>query len=236
LLTTAAALPALPWHRALARRIATHTLVKIMGTTVGISVFFWIYFWVMHNPHSAPLLMPVTALDRWFEVRSLALPLYGSLWLYVALPGAFAKDKAELYGLARASALMSGLGLAFFWLVPTATPPFAVDWNAHPALQFLKTADAAGNAFPSLHVSFAVFSAIVLARQLRTVGAPRAALLVNGLWCWGIVYSTLAVRQHVLVDVLGGVALGAWVAWAFGFVATRRPSLPPSAPAYRSPR
>lgn len=235
MLTTQAAFPALPWHRALARRIATHTLVKIVGTTVGISVFFWIYFWVMHNPHSAPFLMPVTALDRWFDVRSEALPLYGSLWVYVALPAALAKDKAQLYRLARASALMSGLGLAFFWLVPTATPPFTIDWSAHPALQFLKTADAAGNAFPSLHVAFAVFSAIVLARQLRTVGAPRAIELVNWLWCAGIAYSTLAVRQHVLVDVLGGAALGVWVAWAFGFVATRKPSLAPSTPVYRSP-
>ena len=32
--------------------------------------------------------------------------------------------------------------------------------------------------------------------------------MINGGWCAGIVYSTLAVRQHVAVDVLAGLALG----------------------------
>jgi membrane-associated phospholipid phosphatase len=27
-------------------------------------------------------------------------------------------------------------------------------------------------------------------------------------WAMGIVYSTMAVRQHVLIDVMGGFALG----------------------------
>ena len=48
----------------------------------------------------------------------------------------------------------------------------------------------------------------MLARQLREVGAPAWLRVVNVAWAAGIVYSTMAVRQHVLVDVLGGLALG----------------------------
>jgi membrane-associated phospholipid phosphatase len=32
-------------------------------------------------------------------------------------------------------------------------------------------------------------------------------------WCIGVVYSALATRQHVAVDVLAGLALGALAAW-----------------------
>jgi membrane-associated phospholipid phosphatase len=34
-------------------------------------------------------------------------------------------------------------------------------------------------------------------------------------WCLGILYSTLAVRQHVLWDVIAGAALGAAVALGY---------------------
>jgi membrane-associated phospholipid phosphatase len=40
------------------------------------------------------------------------------------------------------------------------------------------------------------------------VGAPAWLRVVNVAWAMGIVYSTMAVRQHVLIDVMGGFALG----------------------------
>jgi membrane-associated phospholipid phosphatase len=78
---------------------------------------------------------------------------------------------------------------------------------------FLKNVDAAGNAFPSLHVATAIFSGIWLDCLLRRFGAPRWSLLFNWMWCIGIIYSTLATRQHVAVDVWGGLMLGGATAW-----------------------
>jgi membrane-associated phospholipid phosphatase len=101
-----------------------------------------------------------------------------------------------------------------FWLFPTTVPVFAVDWAQYPALQFLKATDVGGNAFPSLHVAFAVLTAVLLERQLRSVQAPTWLRVLNLLWAFGIVYSTLATRQHVLLDVLGGTLLAAAVSWA----------------------
>jgi len=68
--------------------------------------------------------------------------------------------------------------------------------------------DASGNARPSLHVATAVFSGIWLHHLLRRFGAPQWVLIVNWTWCIGIVYSTLATRQHVAADVLAGFVLG----------------------------
>jgi membrane-associated phospholipid phosphatase len=37
---------------------------------------------------------------------------------------------------------------------------------------------------------------------------------LNWIWCLGILYSTVATRQHVFLDVLAGAALGAVIAVA----------------------
>jgi membrane-associated phospholipid phosphatase len=68
--------------------------------------------------------------------------------------------------------------------------------------------DASGNALPSLHVATAVFSGIWLHHLLRRFGAPPWILILNWAWCTGIVYSAMATRQHVAVDVLAGLVLG----------------------------
>ncbi|SDZ67252.1 PAP2 superfamily protein [Variovorax sp. YR266] len=206
--------PFVPWYVALGQRIATLWVVKMIGTTVGISGFFVVYFWVMHNPPSQPMVMPLTRLDHWVGVSDDAMVLYGSLWFYISLAPAFAKDKAELWACARDAAIMAAVGLVVFWLFPTTVPVFAVDWAQYPALQFLKATDVGGNAFPSLHVAFAVLTAVLLERQLRSVQAPTWLRVLNLLWAFGIVYSTLATRQHVLLDVLGGTLLAAAVSWA----------------------
>lgn len=100
-----------------------------------------------------------------------------------------------------------GLGTFLFW--PTAIPPPDFDAARYPMFAFLKKVDAAGNACPSLHVAFAVFTAIWLARLLRQVTAPSGVHLLNAGWCAAIMYSTLATKQHVAVDAFAGITLGA---------------------------
>jgi membrane-associated phospholipid phosphatase len=114
------------------------------------------------------------------------------------------------YGLAAVVLSVIGVGIFVFW--PTAVPRPEVDWSQHPAFALLKSVDASGNACPSLHVAFAVFTAAWFERLLRQMGAGRPVRALNWLWCLGILYSTVAIRQHVLLDVLAGAGLGAAVA------------------------
>jgi membrane-associated phospholipid phosphatase len=196
--------------------IATRVLVwwpaKLAGTTLGMTVFFVVYFWVLNHPQFPVTTVPLTAVDRWIGFQPAALPLYLSLWLYVSLAPALLTDRRELasYGLAWVVLSAAGLGIFLCW--PTAVPPSDIDWSHHPSFAFLKSADAAGNACPSLHVAFAVFSAVWFARLLRQVNAGRMVGALNWLWCAGILYSTIATRQHVSLDVLAGAVLGAGVA------------------------
>ena len=204
------------WQQALGRRVATLWPFKLVGNTLATVAFFVLYFQVMQHRLPHAFVLPLTPLDRWLELRVAALPLYASLWLYLALPPAFAKDLRELTAFALGAAAMSTIALVVFWFWPTAVPIFAIDGVQHPALHFLKTTDAAGNAFPSLHVSFSVYACAVLMRQLRAVAAPPWVHACNVAWAVGIVYSTLAVRQHVAIDVAGGLLLGLAFCWTSG--------------------
>ena len=209
---SASPLAAAPWMRAIGRRVRTLWIAKMIGTTLGISGFFVLYFGIMHRRGAEAVTVPMTPIDHWIGVSELALLPYASLWLYVSLGPALATGAASLRTYVRDAFTIAGLGLAVFWLFPTTTPGFGVDWAAYPALQLLKASDVGGNAFPSLHVAFAAYTAVVIERELRSVAAPSWVRGCNWFWCVAIVYSTLATRQHVLVDVLGGLFL-TWFAF-----------------------
>jgi membrane-associated phospholipid phosphatase len=148
---------------------------------------------------------------------------YGSLWLYVSLAPALLTTKHELLSHAAAWTGLSIAGLAIFYFWPTAVPAYSVEWAPPADFAFLRKIDASGNACPSLHVAFAVMTAVWFERLLREMGAARLARAINWLWCAAIVYSTMAIRQHVALDVLAGAGLGLAVAFAHAWL-TRRVS------------
>ena len=208
------------WRLELLRRICILPVAKGLATTLGISAFFTAYFWVLHHPFSVPTLMPLTALDRIIAFEPGALPLYFSLWLYVGIAPALLDSGRALAACGLATLAISVIGLGIFMAWPTAVPPADIDWSLHPSIEFLKGVDLAANACPSLHVAFAVFTGLCLHRLLRDMHSRRWLLALNWAWCIGILYSTLATRQHVVLDVLAGTVLGAVVAAVLG-VSTR---------------
>lgn len=218
------------WRRELLHRLGTLWLVKMLATTVGITAFLMAYFWVLHHPFFAITLMPLTALDRAISFRPEALPLYLSLWAYISLGPALLKNGRELvsYGLATLALSVVGLGIFLVW--PTAVPVLEIDWSQHPSMAFLKNLDLAGNACPSLHVAFAVFTAIWLEHLLHDMNSGRVPRVFNWLWCIGILYSTVATLQHVVLDVLAGSVLGAIVAIAHLLAAWARDKFPSGNP------
>lgn len=201
-----------PWYKTAMSIMRRHAWLKAFGTMLFISVFFLAYFYLLKNPASTPIVMQLTWLDHAISFQPMTLPLYLSLWLYVSLPPLFFDTRRELYSYGYAISATCIFGLAVFYFWPTAVPPADIDWALYPDMHFLKNIDASGNAFPSLHVAAAVFSGLWLHRLLRRIRGPRWLLVLSGAWCAGIVYSTLATRQHVALDVAAGLALGGFAA------------------------
>jgi membrane-associated phospholipid phosphatase len=99
-------------------------------------------------------------------------------------------------------------GLLSFYFWPTKVPPSTLYTSDFPGITMLRRVDAAGNACPSLHVAAAMFTAIRVEDVLRWARTPLKLRFLNVAWFAAIAYSTLAVKQHVVVDVLVGALFG----------------------------
>ena len=197
-----------PWYRQIAAVIPRHIALKSVGTMLFIGLFFGAYFYLLKDPAYPTTVMPLTLLDHLIGFQPQSLPLYISLWLYVSLPPALLATKRELYGYGLSMAVTCTAALIIFYFCPTAVPAAHINWALYPDMNSLKNMDDSGNACPSLHVATAVFSGFWLHYLLRRFDAPLWLLAFNLTWCIGILYSTLATRQHVALDVLAGIALG----------------------------
>jgi membrane-associated phospholipid phosphatase len=190
-------------------RITSNAWLKFFGITAFITVFFGCYFLLLRFPLFGVAVMPLTAADRFIAFEPWAIGLYFSLWLYVSLPPALLRTRREVYAYGWLAGALAIAGLSIFLFWPTSIPPMTgIEWAGHPGFALLKRVDASQNACPSLHVAFAVFSGVWLDRILRVMPVGGAARVASAAWCIGIVYSTIATRQHVAVDVAAGTALG----------------------------
>lgn len=212
------------WPREAGRRITAQLWLKSLGIPGFIALFFVAYFLLLHFPLFPVTVMPATALDRWIGFHPWAIVLYFSLWVYVCLPPALCDSRATLLSCLSAASGLSLVAMLVFLFWPTATPAFQIDWSRYPSFDFLKSADLARNACPSLHAGFAVFSGLWLARELRVLRAPAVMQVVNVVWCLAILYSTIATRQHVALDIYAGSGLGAAVFAVHRGIALRFPA------------
>src|SRR5450755_3453943 len=77
---------------------------KMIGMTLGMSLFFIAYFWVLHHPRFHVTTMPLTVVDRMIGFRPAVLPLYLSLWFYVSLVPALLIERREFVSYVLAAA------------------------------------------------------------------------------------------------------------------------------------
>jgi membrane-associated phospholipid phosphatase len=196
-------------------RMRHHLVLKFLGISGFMWVFFTLYFHLLRHPGREVLVMPLTALDQALPFQPMAFVAYASLWIYVGFPVGLMLSLREVL---RYGAWMGGLcavGLSCFYLWPTAVPPYdfsGVDLSGS-GMRLLQGVDAAGNACPSLHVATAVFTAVWVHRLLQLTAARALWFVANAVWAGLIVYSTMAIKQHVALDVAAGTLLALAFAW-----------------------
>ncbi|MDB6063512.1 MAG: phosphoesterase, PA-phosphatase related [Verrucomicrobiaceae bacterium] len=196
--------------------LLAHGWFKTIGISSGMAVFFVGYMYLLKHPAFPVHTIPVTWLDNFLSFQPAALPIYLSLWVYVSLPVALMLSQREIIAYGFRIAVPCLIGFAIFYCWPNAVAPAPIDWEKYPNVAFLKSVDTAGNAFPSLHVATAVFSAHWLYWRFKRLQLGWPVQLLNVLWCVAIAYSTLAIKQHVALDVFAGAVLGVISAWATG--------------------
>ncbi len=205
----------LSWQAQIVQRLKSDWLLKSLGTSVFMAVFFYAYFAVLRAPAYPVSIMPTTVVDEAIVFWPSAFYIYASLWVYTSLVPALQPNfyRLTVYGWGIGFVCLTGL--AFFYFLPTTLPFSSADWFSDPRMKVLRELDMAGNACPSLHVASSMFTAMCMQRQLSSMACPKWLHALNWIWCVLIVYSTMAIKQHVMWDVVAGLALGVICAWLY---------------------
>jgi len=206
-------------------RLRSGFVPTTLWTTFLTGLFFVGYLSVQRHPAFAPITMPRTELDLMIPFEPLAIVAYVSIWIYVGVGPGLQRTRAEFaaYGVWLGALCVTGLVIFYFW--PTQVPATALVATGFPGFEALRRVDAASNACPSMHVAVAIFTAMRIGDVLRSILAPWPMRALNVVWFVVIGYSTLAIRQHVVLDVLAGALLGG----VFALMSLRwRPALGPA--------
>lgn len=179
----------------------------------GILVVIWILapYSILQNVEIFPVLwMPQLGLDRAIPVSFEGMWFYYSYLLLLVLVGLTVEKEIFIRYLYTVG-WVTAVSHAFFLFMPSGVSRAEIDVGSAPWLyQLLVSADQPRNAFPSLHASLSVVAAIAAqySRHFPKWGKP-----VVWLWVIGIFWSTIALRQHVSLDLLGGSIVAVLVWW-----------------------
>lgn len=167
------------------------------------------------------------ALDHLVPFDAAAIWLYLSFFLLVPAAYLFAAS-AQLKPLTRAMQLSAAVAGAIFVAWPTtlvypAIPPGTMGSGV---LTALASADSTRNCLPSLHGALTLLCVVALWQRERPW--RNTVVLV---WALAIMWSVVATRRHLSIDLGAGVMLGAICArfaWSLPATASTRPEFNPS--------
>lgn len=148
--------------------------------------------------------VPRIFIDRCIDFQPLAVYPYLSLYIFVFFAGLLLPDRSSYMSWLRGLVWVAAVSHTVFLLWPNGLVR-GVEASSY-LHEIILEADQPRNAFPSLHASMTTFSAALIV----WFRMPRRWLLV--FWATIILWSTVALRQHVALDIVGGGLLGLAVA------------------------
>ncbi|MCC6151124.1 MAG: phosphatase PAP2 family protein [Planctomycetes bacterium] len=192
----------------------TSRLRAQFGLKLGLTVVLWFGFCIPY--FSIQLLrlfpsheVPITVIDRTIAFNPDWVFAYQSIYLLMPLLPWLCTRRDELFSYALGFFAMCLPGFVCFLFFPVMGPrPEAAP--SHAAYAMLVGYDGSGNAWPSLHVGLALYTFLFGWRLIRDELSQfgRAAyVFAAASWTLLIAYSTLATKQHWLVDLPPGLML-----------------------------
>jgi len=173
---------------------------------VGVYQF---YFWCQRHPLTEPRQLKVPV-DDWIPYLPTWVWIYSCLYYPVILYINWnVESPRQFTHLATSYLMLLGFQMVFFLVFPVTTP---TSWRTKNGkrngserfLAFVQRFDACSNSFPSMHMSVATLTALHLYSYCGAWVLAFPTLI--GLSC-------LFTKQHYIVDLPAGVALG-WVTFS----------------------
>lgn len=183
--------------------------------SIGLPIFFCLgYFSLQRFPIREPIPLGLSALDQAIPFAPEWFYVYQSLYLFLPIAPLLTPSRAMLVRYTRGFVLLCLASFAIFLVFPVPAPrPEGPSGVA--AFDAWMRIEGLLNAFPSLHAGLLAHGLLYAREALWETLSPagkRAASVIALLWAVGILYSTLATKQHYAVDLLAGILLGG-LAW-----------------------
>jgi len=159
-------------------------------------------------PLRPPIELPFGMIDQLIPFVPALLPLYVAYLPFYFWTVARSRTDLEVNRIFYGTHIQLLLSLPFFILLPVTMPrdlfygPATYGW----ADAFWRWFDAPNNCFPSLHVSNCLL--------LLQVNWSRPQRYLHSAIALGVIASTVLVKQHYVVDVLGGIVVYLLARWA----------------------
>lgn len=192
-------------------------LEKLLIAAVLYSVIGFGYLIVNHMVEGRELHELWTPMDRTWPFRQEFIWIYNFVYIVPLAIVLFVPRIQEVRKAGLALACNALVAFPIFVVYPVTMPRpedrLVLDWSGYMT-DFIWQIDRPINCFPSIHVSVAFTVAFVVNRFSRLAGS--ACLLA----AVAISVSTLYVRQHYVLDIVAGIALGAgsyWLVFVRGF-------------------
>lgn len=170
-----------------------------------IVAFMWLipYFLINAFSDGRTELTLNTYLDSLFPVVPLMTLVYISSFIVVILPYFLIKDKEKFKHLAWCYLGVMLIAYLIFIILPIKAlrPEINGGGLFYNILLMVYSLDFPYNNFPSLHVGLSFLSSLIIFCENKKAGSY---LLV---WAGLIALSTLLIKQHTILDVLGGLIL-----------------------------
>ncbi len=159
-----------------------------------------------------------TAFDNAIPINFHSLWFYYTFYLLLGVVGLFIERPVYLRYL-YVIGWTTMVAHMIFLLIPNGLSRMEIHLPDAPVYyHWLATCDAPRNAFPSLHVALSVVAGIAACASKRFNLAAKIGVI---LWILGIIWSTIALRQHVIIDGIAGTAIAIIVWWIVGKVSRR---------------
>lgn len=189
------------WNHSFIGRVAT--------TVVLIGITMPLYMWINHS--LSPRFDLSISLDATIPFLPWTIFLYLSFYLMLLVAAGVCA--APEYGRIQKSVLLANfLCYAGFFFFPSHYPrPLPMDAGGlRDFYGWLYANDAPGNTFPSIHAAASLCTGF----SMRKIGWK--------IWGAGIAISILTVKQHFIVDLIGGAAVAALSIWIVRLYEGRR--------------
>jgi membrane-associated phospholipid phosphatase len=176
----------------------------------GIALY-GIYFPLIHLTKGMRGHEPTLAIDEAMPLWPEWLFVYAMVYFAAILPAFVVRHRSLVRRMAAAYAILITFSLISFVVIPVhmALRPASVEITSFVSwgLALVYAMDPPSNCFPSLHVGATSLAALCTWKADRVLGT--VAAMVAGL----IGLSTMLVKQHYVVDVMGGFLLAGLAYW-----------------------